>query len=87
MPKFDLGSASPLNHPIDNTFQMKSPIKLRIDIVEDAHVDGLSKTYSVIAWTFDRKTGVTLNTANYGHGYTYKEAHDLKRRIKNDFFG
>ena len=67
----------------------KSPIKLRIDIVEDhRYADaGIGKKYMVNKWIFDRKTGRTLEHDTYGTGYTYKEACAVKARIKNDYLG
>lgn len=67
----------------------KSPIKLRIDIVEDPQFRGagIGKKYMVNKWVFDRKTGRTIDHGQYGSGYTMKEACEVKSRIKKAYFG
>ena len=66
-----------------------SPIKLKIDIVQDHRYDGagIGKKYMVQKWVYERKTGRTVDHGTYGSGYTYKEALALKAKIKNDYFG
>ena len=67
----------------------KTPIKLKINIVEDKRYSGagIGKKYMVQKWIYERKTGRTVDYGTYGTGYSYKEALAVKARIKQDYLG
>ena len=63
---------------------MKSQlIKVRIDVVEDPKhcVEGCTKRWMVNKWVFEKKSGRTLEHFTVGTGYTYREAHSMKKQI------
>lgn len=66
-----------------------SPIKLKIDVIEDKSYEGagIGKKYMVQKWVYERKTGRCVDHGIYGTGYSYKEALAAKARIKQDYFG
>ena len=66
----------------------KSPVKIRIDIVEDTRYSnaGIGKKYTVNKWVYEKKTGRTVDHGTYGTGYTWKEACAVKKRILSDYY-
>ena len=60
-----------------------SPIKIRVFVQEDVNYanHGLGKHYSVTKMVFDRKTSLCVDHGVVGTGYTFKDAHELKRQI------
>lgn len=64
-----------------------SPLKIRVFINENVDYanNGLGKRYSVTKMCFDRKTGMTVDHAFLGTGYTFKEACALKHKVLEDY--
>ena len=67
-----------------------SVAKLRVDIVEEPKFRGPrgGRRYSINKWVFDSRTGLTIDhVLAYRSGLTLKEAQEVKRDIKEAFYG
>lgn len=67
---------------------MKNPVKVRVDIEQDMQYAnaGLGKRYKVTKWTFERKSGRTLEISSYGTNYTLAEARKAKSHILHECY-
>ena len=65
----------------------KNLTKTKVFLEEDHTFDGagLGKKYLVRGFTFERKTGRTLQIHNWGGGYNLREAREAVARIKKTF--
>ena len=65
----------------------KNLTKTKVFFEEDHTFDGagLGKKYLVRGFTFDRKSGRTLQIHNWGTGYNLKEAREVVAQIKKTF--
>lgn len=67
-----------------------SVAKLRVDIEEEPEFKGPrgGRRYLINTWAFDSRTGLTIdNVFSYRRGLTLKEAREVKRDIKEAFYG
>lgn len=67
-----------------------SVAKLRVDIVEEPEFKGPrgGKRYLINKWVFDSRTGLTIDHVfSYRSGLTLKEAREVKRNIKEAYYG
>ena len=67
-----------------------SVAKLRIDIVEEPESRGPrgGRRYLINKWVFDSRTGLTIDHVSpCRSGLTLKEAREVKRTIKEAYYG